>query len=124
MCHKVGGEYTRLTSTRTLSAGTTAVQIGDAGVVAAFISIVRGDSTVVSSSAPSYAVPSAAAAAAAVGSKMEDEEATAAMPGVRLVTYPVCVELQGKYTRGMTVVDQRAFVVPPDIPRGPENTQV
>ena len=45
-------------------------------------------------------------------------------PGVSRVTYPVSVELEGLHTRGMTVVDQRPFVVPPDIPRGPEKTEV
>mgnify|MGYP000029133372 FL=1 len=96
--------------------GTKAVQIGDAGVVAATIAMHRGNFSVKSSSAPSYAVQSEAAARAS--DSFHHEEA------VSIVTYPVTMELCGKFTRGMTVVDQRAFVVPPDIPRQPENTQV
>ena len=36
----------------------------------------------------------------------------------------VTVELAGQKTRGMTVCDQRAFVSPPDAPKGEENVDV
>ena len=36
----------------------------------------------------------------------------------------VAVELRGQHTRGMTVVDPREWVMPPDRPKQPENANV
>jgi inosine-uridine nucleoside N-ribohydrolase len=36
----------------------------------------------------------------------------------------VAVELRGQHTRGMTVVDPREWVMPPDRPKQPDNVDV
>ena len=90
-----------------------AVQIGDAGTVAALIAILRGEFTCTSCSRNNYEDPTLD-----VGLKEHNKAA------VTMVTYPVAVELQGAYTRGMTVVDVRPFVTEPDVLPSPENASV
>ena len=62
-----------------------------------------------------------------LGIEGEDAGAVAAVIAPEAVSTKhmhVAVELQGRHTRGMTVVDPRDEVFPPDLPKQPPNVHV
>ena len=100
------------------------VQIGDAGAVAALIAMIRGNYTVDSQISQQKETASIMNGLIGVNPENGVEQLQEHPIDVKLAAYHVCVELKGHYTRGMTVVDHRKFVSPPDKAKEPENTWV